>query len=145
VAISLVAFTVAADVPMARAECATQTVASVLEPRSHELVFTGKVIGITRTAPLGYRATFAVDRVWKGSPGKTAHLYVWELSVETARFVEGQQVLAVATRLTDPRARRDVGLGDSDAVAYAPALCSDSMSLRAVIDGLPADLARPPD
>jgi hypothetical protein len=136
--VSLLASTFAVAVRVAGAECGTQTMASVLEPKSHELVFTGKVVGITRTAPLGYRATFAVDRVWKGSIGKTAHLYVWELSVETARFVEGQQVLAVATRLTDPRARRDVGLADSAILAYTPALCSDSMSLRTVIKELTA-------
>ena len=48
------------------AECITPGEWWLREP-TVELVFSGTAVEITRTADLGYRATFDVDRVWKGT------------------------------------------------------------------------------
>jgi hypothetical protein len=52
--------------PSARGECFVLTAKYVMEAQDVELVFSGTVIHITRSGELGYRATFDVDRIWKG-------------------------------------------------------------------------------
>lgn len=37
-------------------------------------------------APAAYRATFEVERVWRGSVTRHFDLYVWEHATETPRF-----------------------------------------------------------
>jgi hypothetical protein len=110
-----------------RAECVIITAKQVMTENAYEVVFSGAVVEIVRTSDDGYRATFDVDRVWKGSISKRLDLYVWEIPSETPRFDVGFQYLALAQRLIAPRARRDVGLGDTDTLAYTPLLCSDRM------------------
>jgi hypothetical protein len=51
-----------------------------------ELVFSGTVAEVTRTSEVGYRATFDVDRVWKGPVSRRIDLYLWELPPEGPRF-----------------------------------------------------------
>ena len=118
----------------ARAECVTLSPKILLEQPSSELVFSGKVVAITRTAELGYRATFDVDRVWKGPVTRRIDLYVWELPPETPRFELGHEYLAVARRLRDLQVRRGAGARDSDQEAFAPVQCSGGYS--------PADFMR---
>ena len=47
----------------AYAECILATADLLLQRTSSEVVFSGTVVEVTRTADFGYRATFAVDRV----------------------------------------------------------------------------------
>jgi len=113
--------------PFARAECFIVTAQHVMTEKAYELVFHGTVVEILRASDNRYRATFDVDRVWKGSVAKRFDLYIWEPPAETPRFEVGSQYVALAQRLIAPRARRDVGLGDMDTLAYTPLLCSDRM------------------
>ena len=48
----------------ARGECVRLSPNQLLERPDAELVFAGRVVQVTRTGELGYRATFEVDRVW---------------------------------------------------------------------------------
>ena len=73
----------------AHAECFTLTAPFVMRESVFELVFSGTVVEVTRTSELAYRATFDVDRVWKGSVAPRIDLYVWELSAEIPRFEAG--------------------------------------------------------
>ena len=77
----------------------------VMEEKRYEVVFAGTVVAVTRTAELGYRATFEVDRVWKGTVMKRFDLYVWELSPERPRFEVGKHYLALARTLVSSRER----------------------------------------
>ena len=122
VALVFVLLTAAASV---RAECVSLSAKQVMKEARYELVFSGKVVSITRTADAGYRATFDVDRVWKGSVLKSLDLYVWELAAEMPRFEVGHRYVVLAQRLVDGRARAGVGLGSTNSVAFAPAPCSD--------------------
>ena len=130
-------------VPMpARAECIQQTAKMVMQEKEHELVFSGTVVQLTRTADLGYRATFEVDRVWKGSVPARFDLHVWELAPEIPRFELGRRYVVLAHRLIDSHARQGVGLGQSDAIAFTPTQCSDPALLgpnlaRDLGEGLP--------
>jgi hypothetical protein len=85
---------------------------------------------MTWTANFGYRATFDVDRIWKGSVAKRFDVWVYELaSSDFPRFESGRPYLVEAHRMTDPVHRRGAGLGDSDAVVFAPVQCSPSDSI----------------
>jgi hypothetical protein len=120
--------------PSARAECVWLSAKDVMEGKLYELVFSGTVMEITRTADFGYRATFYVDRVWKGSVAKRFDLYVWELPAETPHFEIGQHYVALAKRLTDPRARQSAGVVGADTVAFAPVECSDAQGPNLIRD-----------
>jgi hypothetical protein len=122
----LVSVLIAASVA---AECVRVSAKNVLENPDYELVFAGTVVNVTRTAELGYRATFDVDRVWRGSVTRRFDLYVWELAPEIPRFEVGKRYLALAKHLTDPRARQGVGLGNTDRDVFTPAQCGDPLSL----------------
>jgi len=117
----------------AAAECvrlpAKDMAKRVMEDKAYEVVFTGTVVGVIRTSESGYRATFAVERVWKGTVTKRFDLYVWELNTEIPRFEVGQHYLALATRLVASREREGAGVPGSDAVAFTPVHCSDALSL----------------
>jgi len=115
-------------VPSARAECVMVSAKALLEGPSTELAFSGRVVEITRTADLGYRATFEVDRVWRGSLTKRFDLYVWEMEPEKPRFEVDHQYVAFAQRLST-RERQGVGLSETDPVAFTPVTCSDGYSL----------------
>jgi hypothetical protein len=106
------------------AECITVPINAFLDAKGNELIFSGTVVEIVRTAPFGYRATFEVDQVWKGVVSKRIDLYVWELPAETPRFGLNRHYLVVAKRLVDPLEREGVGLGGSDMTAFAGVQCS---------------------
>ena len=103
----------------------------VMEDKAYEVVFTGTVVAVTRTAELGYRATFDVGRVWKGAVTNRFDLYVWELNPEMPRFEVGQHYLALARRLLTAREREGAGISSlsSGTVAFTPVQCSDPPSL----------------
>jgi hypothetical protein len=117
----------------AAAECvrlaAKEMARLVMEDKRYEVVFAGRVVAVTRTADEGYRATFEVDRVWKGEVTKRFDLYVWELSSELPRFEAGKHYLALARKLLTSRERDGAGIPSSDMVAFTPVQCSDPPSL----------------
>ena len=117
----------------AASECvklpAKELAKAVMEDKTTELVFSGTVVAITRTAELGYRATFDVDRVWKGAVTKEFELYIWELRSENPGFLVEQTYIVLATRLVTPREREGVGVSSPDTVAFTPVQCSDSSLL----------------
>ena len=59
---------------LVHAECIGMPAKWVMGQKDVELVFSGTVVEVVRTADLGYRATFDVDRVWKGSVSKRLDL-----------------------------------------------------------------------
>ena len=63
--------------PSAHAECFTLTARFVMQEKVVELVFGDTVMNVVRTAGAEYRATFDVDRVWKGSVSRCFDLYVF--------------------------------------------------------------------
>ena len=81
---SVIVMTLLSAVPSGRAECVMVSAKAMLEGPSTELAFSGKVVEITRTADLGYRASFEVDRVWRGSITKRFDLYVWEIEPDNS-------------------------------------------------------------
>jgi hypothetical protein len=126
--------------PVARAECVSVP-PKVVMMSHNDVVFSGKVVDITRTAELAYRATFEVDHVWAGSVTKHFDLYVRE-ETESPRYEKGRQYMAFANRLTSQERRQGVGLGKTDTVAFAPVSCSDEYSLSDFIRNL--DPGEPP-
>ena len=113
----------------ARAECFTLTGKYLLEDPTVPVVFSGTVVALTRTGEYGTRATFDVDRVWKGSVSKRFDLYLWDLESETPRFgPPGEHYVVAAAPLKNLRVRRGVGLGETDAIAFAPVRCSGALS-----------------
>jgi hypothetical protein len=111
---------------LARAECVTRTAQDVLQDSRIERVFSGTVTVVNRTAEFGYRATFAVDRVWKGTTSTPFAVYVYEGSPEVPRFETGRTYIVQARRLIDPDARRRVGVTTEDATVFSPIDCSDA-------------------
>jgi hypothetical protein len=97
----------------------------VMENGRYELVFDGMVVAVTRTGDVGYRATFDVDRVWKGAVPKRFDLYVWELSPEVPRFEAGHLYLALARKLLTGPERDGAGVPSADGVAFTPVACSE--------------------
>jgi hypothetical protein len=124
-------------------ECPRTTAQGILHGPG-ELVFSGLVVDVTRTADLGYRATFAVDRVWKGRVTKQFAVYIWELAPETGGFRLNERYVVVAQRLTNPDARRAAGISEADTVAYTQVPCTGKHELGPNIIG---DLGnwQPPD
>jgi hypothetical protein len=136
--------------PSARAECINGG-EWWLREKSVELVFSGTVSEISRTGELGYRATFDVDRVWKGNASPRFNLYVWELAPEMSQVEAGHRYLVGARRLIDARGRQEVGLVGSDTVAFTETACgavaykdaADSGVIKSLGAGRPA--GQPPD
>ena len=111
---------------LAHAECFVQNAKAVMSEGWAELLFSGRVVEIVRTAPSGYRATFDVDRVWKGTVTHRIDLYVSEIAPEMPVFRVTNRYVVVANRLIDPIARETVGLRPTEPIAFAPAQCSGS-------------------
>jgi hypothetical protein len=95
----------------------------VLSSPGVEIVFSGRVVEIARTGDWGYRATFDVDRVWKGTAPRRLDLYVCERAAEMPHWVKDQHAIVLAARLTRSEARRDFGI-DANQIAFAPTQCT---------------------
>jgi hypothetical protein len=90
-----------------------------------ELVFSGTVVSITRTAALRYRATFYADRVWRGDVTRRFDLDVDELEAEVPHFAEGGYYLVFARRMGG----RGGGIGGAaESATFSPIPCSDVYS-----------------
>jgi hypothetical protein len=113
----------------AHAECVSVPAQERLANKINELVFSGIVVEIVRAGDLGYRATFEVDRVWKGAVSKRFDLFVSERSPEIGRHHEGEHYIVFATPMVDPVFRKDVGLAGDITVAFTPSPCTDPVSL----------------
>lgn len=100
-----------------------------MKDKAYELVFSGAVVEVTRTGDEGYRATFDVDRVWKGSVSKRFDLYVWELAPEIDRYQLGRRYVVAARQVNDLRVRQGAGLSRVDIVAFTPVQCTNQLSL----------------
>jgi hypothetical protein len=122
-----------AAMPSVRAECVNVGPKELLERTSSELVFGAKVAEITRTADAGYRATFDVQRAWKGSVPKRIDVYVWELAAEMPRFEKSGEYLVVAKTLVDERVRKNVGAPESQTKLLTPPQCSGGYSVSAFL------------
>jgi hypothetical protein len=116
----------AATMSVARAECVALTPKAWLEKPSTELVFGGTVVEIVRSSGARYRATFEVDRVWKGTVTERVTIYSSDLVVESPRFQHGETHVVVAQRLTDDEARKRVGLQPLPDVRATPGPLRDS-------------------
>lgn len=88
-----------------------------------ELVFSGKVVSVTRTAPGGNRATFDVHRVWKGEVAARFDACVWETAPQSPKFQRDSDYIVVASRINNPEKRAAVGLRDGAATAFAAFGC----------------------
>ena len=113
----------------ARAECVMVTAKQVLENPGFELVFSGTVIAADSTGEQGYRVTFDVDRVWKGSVSKRFDLYVSPRVAETPTFELGRHSVAVAWNSITHVCGNSSDLAATDTVAFTPVPCTDSASL----------------
>jgi hypothetical protein len=130
----------------ARAECISPG-EWWLRDKLVEVVFSGTAIEVTRTTEVGYRATFNVERVWKGHVPRHFTLYVWELSPERDRIDAGRRYLVGATRLIDARARQGLGFAGTDSVAFTELNCGAPDYKEAERTGMIRDLGagQPPD
>ena len=120
------------------AECVKITPKMWLDAPDSELVFGGKVAEVTDTGEVGSKATFTVERVWRGKVPKRFDVFMWYLaSAEAPRYLEkGRSYVVVAKRLEDKRAREGVGLGGSDLVAFTGVPCSDLHTVEEFVRGV---------
>ena len=128
-ALSLIVSLPAHRVPSA-GECVVVSADVILADSRVALVFSGRVVGRVYVGKLEtstYRATFEVDRVWKGAVPKQIDIYVSELSAEMPRFEEGREYVVVANRVVHSKLRQDMGLADADGPAFAAQLCSGDL------------------
>lgn len=109
-------------------ECFVQTGPYVMIEPLIEFVFSGRVVEKT-TGDATYRATLEVDRVWKGPVPKRLDLHVWQAqSPEMPSYEKGGHYVVLAKRLSDPRVRMAVGLGNSDDPAFTATHCAAVLS-----------------
>lgn len=120
-----------------RAECVKVPPKQVLDAPGTELVFSGRVVDISQSGDYGARASFKVGQVWKGQVPEAFSVYTWYLdSAEAPRYEKGRLYVVVAKRLTDKRARAEVGLGASDSLAFTGVTCSGDYSVEEFMQAL---------
>jgi hypothetical protein len=110
-----------------RAECVRIQPKEFLKPAENEMVFSGKVVEVTPVgAAGGARATFEVDRVWKGRVPSKIDVFMgyYGGSPELPRYETGRSYAVVAQRLSNEKARASLGVGDPQAVVFVGAVCS---------------------
>jgi hypothetical protein len=111
-------------------ECVELTGQMILAEALVDLVFSGKVVDrvyVGKPERPTYRATFEVDRVWKGTVSKRMDIYVSEMSPEIPRFDKGRDYVVIATRVVDVKWRDDIGPVHPKAQAFAALQCSDAL------------------
>ena len=114
--------------PVRSLECIAASAEMLLASPQNELVFSGRVVSRTFVGDAAYRATFEVDRVWKGAVPKRIDIYVWEMkSSEMPRYEQGRDYVVLAGRLTDTREQQAVGLKESDRNAFAALSCGGAL------------------
>ena len=110
--------------PMLHKECVRVTGQSVLSDKSVELVFGGQVAAVTEISEVGYRATFDVERVWKGSVPARVSLYVPYTQPEGPQFLLAQRRVVLARTVNDAHIRQVLAIPGSGAFLMAVS-CSD--------------------
>ncbi len=113
--------------PVPSLECVAVSGDMLLADTRNELVFSGRVVSRATVGEPTYRATFEVDRVWKGAVPKRIDIYVWELKPEMPRYEQGKEYVVLASRLADARERQAVGLNESDRTAFAALSCAGEL------------------
>ena len=112
-----------------------------IEESSAELVFSGTVDKIARTAELGFRASVTVDRAWKGAVDQSIDLFVWELAAERPPIAVGQRYVFALSRMhptTHAKEREGAGV-PADASALTPIMCGAEPYADAERSGLVRD------
>ena len=127
---------------IARAECVKIPPKEWLKFPDTELTFSGNVAEVTKAGELAVRATFEVERVWKGQVSRWFDVYTSPpASAETPYDEKDHSYVVIATRLLNKEARTNAGFGNSDAVVFTGANCSRLYSVdefvRAVGRGKP--------
>ena len=121
----------------ARAECVSVPPRQIVDAPGTELVFSGRVVEVSQTGGYGARATFQVEQVWKGQVPETFSVFMWYGdSANAPRYAKAESYVVVATRLTDKRARAEVGLADSRAVAFIGKSCSGIYTIQEFVGAL---------
>lgn len=95
----------------AYAQCAYIPAKAVMSQPEYVLVFGGRVVDIQEISSSASRATFEVQRVWKGSVPSRIDLYFARHS-EGPRFTKGEYAVASAVRLTADN-RKTYGIPDT--------------------------------
>lgn len=127
----------------APAECVNIPPKQWLKYSDTELAFSGKVVEVTKAGELGVRATFEVERVWKGQVSERFDVYTSSPgSVENPRYEKDQSYVVIAKRLLDKEARANAGFGNSDAVVFTGATCSGFYSVEEFVR--PLGWGKPP-
>lgn len=106
------------------AECVMVPAKTILERASTELAFSGTVFSVTHTTPRAYRATFLVDRVWKGTIARRFDVYVADFDSERPHLAVDEHYVIFAERLSTAR-REAAGLSQDDPQAFTPVICGD--------------------
>jgi hypothetical protein len=120
-----IAIAVVVMAPTVKAECLRMTPKMLRDAPSSELVFAGTVLEVTQIGESGAKATFDVERVWRGKVPKRIDVFMWFLAcAEAPQYQKGQSYVVVVQRLEDKRAREGVGLGGSDVIAFTGVPCS---------------------
>jgi hypothetical protein len=138
VSVALLSSMVAAQT--ASGECVKVGVRDFLGQHADRIFLKGTTLSVTpigdpaRTS--GFKVTFDVERVWKGSVSKRVELYV-DLKADNPQFQLGHSAIFAATVLGDA-ARRLYGIIGTDTPAYAPIMCSDLFSESEITDALGA-------
>lgn len=110
-----------------KAECLEVSGQMILADSRVDMVFSGRLVNrayVGASERSTYKATFEVDRVWKGSVGERIDIFVSELAPEAPRFEEGGTYVVVASRVVDAKLRHDIGLEDPKVSAFAARQCS---------------------
>ena len=114
----------------AHAECVKIPPKQWLKYPDTELAFSGKVVEVTKAGELGVRATFEVERVWKGQVSRRFDVYTSPpASAETPYYEKDHSYVVIAKRLLNEEARANAGFGNSDAVVFTGAVCSGFYSV----------------
>jgi hypothetical protein len=114
----------------AHAECVKTPPKQWLKIPEAELAFSGKVVEVTKAGEQGVRATFQVERVWKGPVSERINLYMSPPeSPEHPVYEKDHSYMVIAQRLVDRKRRANAGLADSDAVVFTGMQCSPFISV----------------
>jgi len=95
------------------AECSFMSAKQALSEPGIELVFAGRVIDVQYVGLVGFRATFEVQEVWKGSVPARIDVYYERFAVEGPNYTKGYSAIVRAERLRDPVRRKRFGLSQS--------------------------------
>jgi hypothetical protein len=107
------------SVPAAHGECVRIPLQQVVTRQDVQIVFKGTAVSITPITPddpqqtSGFKVTFDVERIWKGSVGKRVELYM-DLNGNNPQFEAGHSSPVFVEYLVDPTVRGRLGITGTD-------------------------------